>query len=124
MTDNFVCKTCGWMVDTPEHTEGCVVGRKARLTVIHGGKGDEGHRPEGVDDRNIESVRVAARNLAEARTLFAQTFLLAKASAPRDKPITDRLAHELATEATKDEQTVMQAELEIALHLMRTKNAG
>ena len=79
------------------------------LTEIPGGKGEE-----------LDAVRLAAHNLADAKTLFARTFLLAKASAPRDKPLTDRLAHELAVEATKDEVTVLQAELDIALHNLRS----
>lgn len=58
-----------------------------------------------------QSYREAAERLAQARIRFAQAFLLAKAR--RDKP-SDRTAEQIAIEQTKDEITVLAAELEIA----------
>lgn len=53
--------------------------------------------------------RHAARALAEARVRYAESFAAARFSG-----LTDGAAHQAAIAATKDEITVLQAELKIA----------
>ena len=78
------------------------------MQVIEGGKGNE-----------LQAVRDAAQRLSDARVLFANHFVLAKASWKGSQPLTDRTAHEMTVSATNDEITVLDAEYQIALWLMR-----
>jgi predicted regulator of Ras-like GTPase activity (Roadblock/LC7/MglB family) len=77
------------------------------------------HVIKGFADNPVEFVRVSALKLAESRVLYAETFVAAKAAWRGSQPLSDGTAHQMAISATKDEVTVHQAELEIALHMMR-----
>lgn len=61
----------------------------------------------------IRKVRQAAYELADANQKFAQEMLLAKMQGREGRPITDEMAKQMATVATKSEVTIKEIELMI-----------
>ena len=77
--------------------------------LVHGYHG-EGPCPDHREQR-IERYRAAAAAVAAARIRYAESFLLWKA---RDKGTSDEKARQHAIVETRDELTILLAELEIA----------
>lgn len=69
---------------------------------------------EPITKRQREAVEHAAIQLAEARVRYARAFLINKISSD-GVPVTDRTAEQRAVEATGDEITIAEVQLQLAL---------
>lgn len=67
-----------------------------------------------ISDDQRERIREAALALAEAKVRFSRAFLMNKISSD-GVPVTDKTAEHRAIEATDDEITVLEVELQLAM---------